>query len=57
MCDLSVAVRYIYAWPYDREISKYKKILLALCHNHSVDVLATIYNMLLLLSVSLIITV
>ena len=57
MCDLSVAVRYICAWPYDCEISKYKQIVLAFCHIRSVDVIVTISNILLLLFVLLIVTV
>jgi len=42
MCDLSVMVRYIYAWAYDWVSSKYKLIVLAFCDIHSVDVLLTI---------------
>jgi hypothetical protein len=57
MCDLSVVVRYICAWPYDCGFSKYKLIVMGFCYIHIVDVLLNINNTLLLLSVLLIITV
>jgi len=50
MCDLLLAVRYIYAWTCECGDSKYKQIVLAFCHIHSVDVRVTLNNMLLLLS-------
>lgn len=41
MCDLSVAVGYIYAWIYDCGSSKHKHIVQALLLIRSVDVLVT----------------
>jgi len=39
----------MYAWTYECGSSKYKDIVLAFCHIHSVDVLVTINITLLLL--------
>jgi len=50
MCDLSLAVRYIYAWTYECGGSKYEQIVQAFCHIHSADVLVTTNKMLLLLA-------